>query len=76
MKNPLKYLRRSLSARLSLWIVLFATFVFLTALSYMFYESRRAVKEEAIKAEYRLASHPSSQCARLDVRVLSPYSGE
>ena len=48
MKNPLKYLRRSLSARLSLWIVLFATFVFLTALSYMFYESRRAVKEEAM----------------------------
>ena len=33
MKNPLKYIRQSLSTRLSLWIVLFATVIFLAALS-------------------------------------------
>ena len=48
MKNPLKYIRQSLSTRLSLWIVLFATVIFLAALSYLFYESRKAVKDEAM----------------------------
>ena len=48
MKNPMTYIRQSLSARLSLWIVLFATIIFLAALGYMFYESRRAVYEEAM----------------------------
>ena len=48
MKNPLKYIRQSLSTRLSLWIVLFATIIFLAALSYLFYESRKAVKDEAM----------------------------
>ncbi len=48
MIRPLTYIRQSLSTRLSLWIVLFATFIFVAALSYLFYESRRAVYEEAM----------------------------
>ena len=48
MKNPMTYIRQSLSTRLSLWIVLFASIIFLAALGYMFYESRRAVYEEAM----------------------------
>ena len=48
MKNPVNYFRQLLSVRLSLWIVLFAAIIFIGALSYMFQESRRAVREEAI----------------------------
>ena len=48
MKNPMTYIRQSLSKKLSIWIVLFATIIFLAALGYLFYESRRAVHEEAM----------------------------
>ena len=42
------YIRSSLTRRLSLWIVLFAAAIFLIAVSYMFSESREAVRKEAI----------------------------
>ena len=48
MKNPITYIRQSLSRRLSLWIVLFAAAIFLIALGFMFYQSRKAVRQEAI----------------------------
>ena len=48
MKNPITYIRQLLSVRLSLWIVLFAALIFIGALSYMFHESRQAVRQEAI----------------------------
>ena len=48
MKNPVIYIRMLLSVRLSLWIVLFTTFIFMGALGYLFNESREAVREEAI----------------------------
>ena len=47
MKRPLKYIRDSLSTRLSLWIVLFAAVVFVAALGFMFVESRKTVRQEA-----------------------------
>jgi len=42
------YIHQSLSTRLSLWIVMFATFIFMIALGFMFFESRQAVRQEAI----------------------------
>ena len=47
MISPLKYIRKSLSARLSLWIVLFAAAVFVASLGFMFVESRKTVRQEA-----------------------------
>jgi len=47
MTNPIKYIRNSLSTRLSLWIVLFAAVIFLAALGFMFFESRQTVRQEA-----------------------------
>lgn len=47
MKNPMKYIKNSLSARLSLWIVLFAAVVFVASLGFMFFESRKTVRQEA-----------------------------
>ena len=48
MKKLLDTLRRSFSARLSLWVVSFAALVFLAAMGYFFTVSRRYVREEAI----------------------------
>ena len=48
MKRILRYLRQSFSARLSLWVVMFATLIFLATLGVMFVQSRKAVREEAI----------------------------
>ena len=47
MKNPIVRIRESLSARLSGWAVLFAALLFVTALGYLFFQSRRAVRAEA-----------------------------
>ena len=48
MNNPFTYFRKSLSKRLSVWIALFAAIIFVAAFSFMFAESRRTVREEAI----------------------------
>ena len=48
MNNPKNQIRNSLSTRLSLLIVLFAATIFMIALGFMFFESRRAIRQEAI----------------------------
>ena len=42
------FFRNSLSARLGLWIVMFAALIFIAALGFLFAESRQAVRQEAI----------------------------
>ncbi len=42
------YIRSSLTRRLSLWIVMFAAAIFIISVGYMFSESRKAVRNEAI----------------------------
>ena len=48
MKNPRDYIRTSLSRRLSIIIVMMATLFFLGSLGFLFVESRKAVREEAL----------------------------
>ena len=48
MKNPRDYIRTSLSRRLSIIIVMMATVFFLGSLGFLFVESRKAVREEAL----------------------------
>ena len=48
MKNPIQYIRQSLSRKLSLWIVFFAAVIFNVALGFMFTQSLSAVRQEAI----------------------------
>ena len=48
MKDIQSYIRRKLSVRVSLWVVLFAAVIFIAALSFLFYQSREAVRQEAI----------------------------
>lgn len=46
-RNFHNYLRRNLYARLSLWIVLLTSLVFLAALNYLFFLARQTVRREA-----------------------------
>ena len=49
IKRLLHYLRQSLSARVSLWVVLFASLIFLAAFGFMFVQSRATVRNEAFR---------------------------
>ncbi len=49
MKNPLTYIRQSLSLRLSLWILLFAVVIFVVSLGFLFQRARTYVKQEAVQ---------------------------
>lgn len=48
MNRLIEYIKKSLVRRLSLWIVVLATLIFIIAVGYMFTESRSAVRREAI----------------------------
>ncbi len=62
MKGMLQYIRRKLSVRVSLWVVLFAALIFVVALGFQFYQSREAVRLEAI-------SHASQILDKTSLRV-------
>ena len=48
MEKIIAYIRRKLSVRVSLWVVFFAAVIFNVALGFLFYQSREAVRQEAI----------------------------
>ena len=48
MKRVIAYIRRKLSVRVSLWVVLFAAIIFNLALGLLFYQARETVRQEAI----------------------------
>ena len=48
MKSPVQYIRQSLSAKLSIWIVLFALLIFSVSLGFMFVKSLKTVRQEAL----------------------------
>jgi len=48
MKEIIAYIRRKLSVRVSLWVVFFAALIFNVALGFLFYQSREAVRQEAV----------------------------
>ena len=49
-KNLIKLLRSSLTARLSLWVIVFVTTIFIAALSLTFSETKETVKKVAAKS--------------------------
>ena len=48
MNDVITYFRHKLSVRVSLWVVFFAAIIFNVALGFLFYQSREAVRQEAI----------------------------
>ena len=51
MNKVFAYIRRKLSVRVSLWVVMFAAIIFIAALGFLFYQSREAVRQEAVRQE-------------------------
>ena len=45
MKGLIDSIRRSFSAKLSIWVVLFAALVYLAAQGYIAFEARQSVRE-------------------------------
>ncbi len=48
IRRKLSVIRRKLSVRVSLSVVMFAAVIFIAALSFLFYQSREAVRQEAV----------------------------
>lgn len=48
MSRIVNYIRRQLSVRVSLWVVVFAALIFIAALSFLFLRAREAVRDEAV----------------------------
>ena len=70
MKNPITYIRQSLSTRLSLWTVLLAVVIFLASLGYLLYESRRTVREEAINRANQVLDNTVQRVTNILDRVV------
>ena len=59
MNNIIVYIRRKLSVRVSLWVVMFAAVIFIAALGFLFYQSREAVRQEAISRAMQILDKTS-----------------
>lgn len=65
MRKLLDFIRGSFSARLSIWIVLFAAMVFLAALVYVSEVARRSVRDEAIKGARQVLENTELRLNRI-----------
>ena len=62
-------IRQKLSVRVSVWVVLFAAVIFIAALSFLFYQSREAVRQEAINRATTILDRTSLQVEGILNRV-------
>ena len=69
MKNPVDFIRRKLSIRVSLWVVLFAALIFMSALGFLFLRAREAVREEAVSRATQILDKTSLQVEGILNRV-------
>ena len=70
MINPITYIRQSLSRRLSLIVVFIATIIFVAALGFLFVESRKAVRQEAMDHATAVLDNTVLRVNRLLDRVI------
>jgi sigma-B regulation protein RsbU (phosphoserine phosphatase) len=69
MKSILAYIRRKLSVRVSLLVVMFATIIFIAALGFLFYQSREAIRQEAINHATQILDNTSLRVTGILNRV-------
>ncbi|MBQ9678187.1 MAG: SpoIIE family protein phosphatase [Prevotella sp.] len=69
MKNIIAYIRRRLSVKLSLWVVLFAAVIFSAALGFFVYQARDAVHQEAISQATQILDKTSLRVESILNRV-------
>ena len=59
------YVRRKLSVKVSLWVVLFAATIFIAALTFFFFQARDAVRQEAISRATQILENTSLRVERI-----------
>ena len=69
MNNIFAYIRRKLSVKVSLWVVMFAAVIFIAALGFLFYQSREAVRQEAISRATQILDKTSLRVESILNRV-------
>ncbi|MBR4730105.1 MAG: SpoIIE family protein phosphatase [Prevotella sp.] len=69
MNKVFAYIRRKLSVRVSLWVVMFAAIIFIAALGFLFYQSREAVRQEAISRATQILDKTSLRAESILNRV-------
>jgi len=69
MKEIIAYIRRKLSVRVSLWVVLFAAIIFNVALGFLFYQARVAVRQEAVSRAMQVLDKTSQRVVGILNRV-------
>ena len=69
MKELIKYIRRKLSVRVSLWVVLFAAIIFNVALGFLFYQARDTVRQEAVSRAMQILDKTSQRVEGILNRV-------
>ena len=69
MNRIITYIRRKLSVRVSLWVVIFAAAIFIAALSFLFYQSREAVRQEAVSRATQILDKTSLRVESILNRV-------
>ena len=71
MRNPITYIRQSLARGLSLIVVFIATIIFVAALGFLFIESRKAVRQEAMDHAAAVLDNTVLRVNRLLDRVVT-----
>ena len=69
MKTIINYIRRKLSVRVSLWVVMFAAVIFVAAMGFMFIQARDAVRQEAISHASQILDNTSLRVEGILYRV-------
>ena len=69
MNKIFAYIRRKLSVKVSLWVVMFAAVIFIAALGFLFYQSRDAVRQEAINRATQILDKTSLRVESILNRV-------
>ena len=69
MEGIIDYIRRKLSVRVSLWVVMFAAIIFIAALGFLFYQARETVRQEAISRATQILDKTSLRVDRILNRV-------
>ena len=69
MEGIIDYIRRKLSVRVSLWVVMFAAIIFIAALGFLFYQARETVRQEAISRATQILDKTSLRVDNILNRV-------
>jgi sigma-B regulation protein RsbU (phosphoserine phosphatase) len=70
MKRLLRFFRQSLTAKISLWIAILTGLVFLASLGFMFSQSRRSVRTEAINRAEQVLDNTVQRVTNILDRVV------